>query len=89
MSSFNEDFALLRQGCESSPSFMLVKALSGEHGALEALMIFDEIADCPPDVASDKGARGQIVTDLLTRAVSAKADEIRALQGKNDNNKGT
>lgn len=88
MSKFNEEFLLLRQACESSPSFMLIKALNGEHGALEALMIFDEIADYPPDVASDKGARSQIVTDLLTRAVSAKADEIRAVQGKENKNKG-
>lgn len=69
---------------------MLVKALDAQHGALEALMIFDEISDYPPDVASDKGARGQIVTELLTRAVSAKADEIRSIQSQNNKkDKGT
>lgn len=82
LNNFNEAFLSLRQGSEASPGFMLVKALSAEHAALDAILIFDEIADYPVDVISDPQSRSQVVTELLTRAVSAKADEIRAAQNK-------
>lgn len=80
MNNFTEIFALLRRNCEASPSFMLTKALSARESALDSVLMFDEIADFPVDVTREAHARSEIVKDLLTKAISSKADEIRSIK---------
>jgi hypothetical protein len=73
MQSFNEAYGLLMARCESSTSFMLVKAVAAAATALSALNTFDEIADYPPDVTLDADSRAKLVADLLGKAVKAAA----------------
>jgi len=73
MYSFNDSFVALQRNCQSSTTFMLVKALKANGLSLTALAEFDQIADFPADVALDPQSREKLVAELLSKSLNVVA----------------
>lgn len=73
MNNFDDAFAQLKAKCEGSTSLMLVKSVSASSLALNALWIFDELADYPQDILLNPASREDVVRELLGKAVKDAA----------------
>lgn len=73
MNNFDDVFAQLKVKCEGSTTLMLVKSVNASSLAINALSIFDELADYPQDILLNPASREGVVRELLGKAVKDAA----------------